>query len=604
MLTMNKNSLFMTFFMMLCSSMVFSKGGLLIPYEENLTINHAARVSSLQSDLGGDVHGYFRVNTSKFSEGQVSIGINGINYNVIGGYHGKVATRYSWIGTGHHGTVRVAAIYTGTDANIAITIFGDNVYKLSPIGDGVHVLLTETVDLSENCELTEEDLLLFEEEAEDEVIAFPENSLLNNSNDPHCALRIGMAYTWEALEAMGWNFDVMFNAVCERILQTNEVYGDSHGKDHMVTELAFLRMMPDYSEESMKKDLKRFRRQGDDDMNEIHSSRHVFKADYCGLVRSEGGGRASGIGVGYSKGFFAIGNNRLIGSGWFTFTHELGHLHSCWHSHGKRESAIPGHNGWRTIMKYSKEGCGCPRIPFHSSSSQTWPHPTLGNISLGNWFRDCIEQIEGAWQNKVNFEKVVVSGGIIDHNTTFGDMVNIIYADLLAMDYFVVLGQSNLISWGYHRTIRAGKAITIETVPNSTTANTVFEAAPGSVVDIFIKEDVANGSGDCIPVNPHPQRLQNDKEDVKEEIASQDSSIKLFPNPTRDLLNVEFELEEDEVVRSVNIFDARGGLILGGLSEQLDAEKTLNVSQLNTGLYILVIDTDKRRLTNSFVVSD
>jgi chitodextrinase len=71
------------------------------------------------------------------------------------------------------------------------------------------------------------------------------------------------------------------------------------------------------------------------------------------------------------------------------------------------------------------------------------------------------------------------------------------------------------------------------------------------------------------------------------------NSMKLYPNPVRDVLNIETDAE----IKSYQVFDLAGKVVL---SSATSADK-INVSQLSSGVYVLVMETDRGRLMERFI---
>lgn len=78
--------------------------------------------------------------------------------------------------------------------------------------------------------------------------------------------------------------------------------------------------------------------------------------------------------------------------------------------------------------------------------------------------------------------------------------------------------------------------------------------------------------------------------------------LSIYPNPSKDFINVDFDLLEDEKVSNISIFDIRGGLIQNNVSLEINEQGKLNVNYLSNGSYILIIDTNMRRLSSKFSV--
>lgn len=78
---------------------------------------------------------------------------------------------------------------------------------------------------------------------------------------------------------------------------------------------------------------------------------------------------------------------------------------------------------------------------------------------------------------------------------------------------------------------------------------------------------------------------------IPDEFASND--LKIYPNPVRDILNVESTAE----IKSYQVFDLAGKLVLNSST----STQKINVSQLSSGVYVLVMETEKGRVMERFI---
>ncbi|UUV22189.1 zinc-dependent metalloprotease [Paenimyroides aestuarii] len=84
-----------------------------------------------------------------------------------------------------------------------------------------------------------------------------------------------------------------------------------------------------------------------------------------------------------------------------------------------------------------------------------------------------------------------------------------------------------------------------------------------------------------------------------EELALND--LKIYPNPTTSVLNVAFSTKDTGTV-TFNIFDLNGRLIKTVFHQNSSIiDQQINVADLTTGTYILVIKTDKHTTTHKFI---
>ncbi len=69
--------------------------------------------------------------------------------------------------------------------------------------------------------------------------------------------------------------------------------------------------------------------------------------------------------------------------------------------------------------------------------------------------------------------------------------------------------------------------------------------------------------------------------------------VTISPNPTSDLLNI----ETDSKISMISIFDVKGSLV----RTLLNPDKTISISDLNTGNYVLKVKTDESEFTKKFI---
>ncbi len=80
-----------------------------------------------------------------------------------------------------------------------------------------------------------------------------------------------------------------------------------------------------------------------------------------------------------------------------------------------------------------------------------------------------------------------------------------------------------------------------------------------------------------------------------DETASQNNTIKLYPNPVNDYLHI--QLDNSVSIQSITITDINGRTVLN----KKDIVDTINTSQLQSGFYMISISTDKGLLTKEFI---
>lgn len=106
----------------------------------------------------------------------------------------------------------------------------------------------------------------------------------------------------------------------------------------------------------------------------------------------------------------------------------------------------------------------------------------------------------------------------------------------------------------------------------------------------FVYDDYGTGFRvDNIQINNLPV-LSTDEVGKKE-------SIKIYPNPTTEILNI----ETDSKINSIAIFDAKGSLIKNFQETGISNGKRINVSDLISGIYMLKVKTSTSEFTKKFI---
>lgn len=106
----------------------------------------------------------------------------------------------------------------------------------------------------------------------------------------------------------------------------------------------------------------------------------------------------------------------------------------------------------------------------------------------------------------------------------------------------------------------------------------------------FVYDDYGTGFRvDNIQINNLPV-LSTDEVGKKE-------SIKIYPNPTAEILNI----ETDSKINSIAIFDAKGSLIKNFEETGISNGKRINVSDLISGIYMVKVKTSTSEFTKKFV---
>jgi len=77
------------------------------------------------------------------------------------------------------------------------------------------------------------------------------------------------------------------------------------------------------------------------------------------------------------------------------------------------------------------------------------------------------------------------------------------------------------------------------------------------------------------------------------------SSIILYPNPARDFVNI--SNPQSIELNQIAIYDLNGRLVKKESLKQMGTEKTINVSQLSSATYIVLISGPKGQITKQLI---
>lgn len=197
---------------------------------------------------------------------------------------------------------------------------------------------------------------------------YPEQDFINYQ----CKLRVLALYTLAAKKAK----NSIENHIQLAIDEMNQSFVNS-GVNFQV-ELVFAGET-NYKENNWLNDLRDFQNNGDGNMDIVHSLREKYSADVCVLVMNDATlcGVARGIKTCPSHSFCTVYWD--CATGYFSFSHEIGHLIGARHDPHVDSENSPyayGHgfvdpkDGWRTIMAYGTDCNQCTRI-------QWWSNPNL-----------------------------------------------------------------------------------------------------------------------------------------------------------------------------------------------------------------------------------
>lgn len=270
------------------------------------------------------------------------------------------------------------------------------VYRLEPIGEGIHVITKLNMQKRANREKD------FQDYKENKKIPKSTSSTESTSVESTTVVNIIIAYTLNAKNDCPDNIrDWARNAVwaAENTYLNSGVPIDLN--------LVYL-YLTQYSESgSMQTDLNNFESSTDPYMNEIHTFYSQYDADICVLMVSnnEYNGLVNHLpALGYDEAFLIV-NYDAASSQW-SLAHEMGHLIGARHQYQADKSLIPvsychasfanapnndQNGGWRTVMATRDmiSSFSLIRIPYYSD-----PDAYYGGILLGeSTYRDNVRNL-------------------------------------------------------------------------------------------------------------------------------------------------------------------------------------------------------------------
>lgn len=272
------------------------------------------------------------------------------------------------------------AILVVRGENITGTIrSGQELFRIRPIGSGLHSLIQ--VDVSK---LPEDHPPTFKEieKRKDSMTQLEKIiSEMAFSHDLTKIIEVLVVYT-DAADSAAADIEALIQLAID---ETNESYQNSGvvPRLHLAHTAKVSYSESSHSYETIKNQLLR---PNDGHMDGVHSLRNSYDADvvvliidkdtYCGLAAAIRANAASA---------FAIVHYDCA-TGYYSFSHEIGHLQGARHNCEVDSSTTPyeyGHgyqynNDWRSVMSYNCPS-GCPRIPYWSNPNNNYNGVKMGN---------------------------------------------------------------------------------------------------------------------------------------------------------------------------------------------------------------------------------
>ncbi len=281
---------------------------------------------------------------------------------------------FSWygqpVGTSIEGEATFVVLDGGESVAASIRL-GPQLYRLLPLGRDLQALIEIDPD-----RLPEDHPPAFEElvsESRQRVSKADLRSQVDSEcpEDDGSTIRVLVAYTPAARQEVG-NIDALIRQAIE---ETNGSYWRSQVP--LRVELADSYETSYQETNDMAEDLDRFTNPGDSHMDEVHARRDAVAADVAVLITTRHHDYCGYAWVlaDETRAFAVV--NQICATGYYSFAHEIGHLHGTQHNpevgdwapfaygHGYLDPA----RRWRTVMAYDCPN-RCPRL-------QNWSNPDV-----------------------------------------------------------------------------------------------------------------------------------------------------------------------------------------------------------------------------------
>lgn len=328
---------------------------------------------------------------------------------------------------------------------------------------------------------------------------------------------------------------------------------------------------------------------GDGVMDAVHSERNLYDADVCALITNIGSGIAY-TNPTESLAFSLTRRTRISG---FTFHHELGHNHGCFHDPPNNTGSGVGSNYqgyghpsgfFRTVMSYEcPGGVACDRVNEFSGTSNFYFYAPTSTFYLTGT----------ATQNNV-----------LGHNTNNGTVVDhrlvpnaLNYGGSYSFEEFEFANLSGETSAKYssntNQMIYQDGSEGSFSAGDSIILGRGFEVKTGAVFTAYLEPT-------CTPisVNSTPPVTQLTDGNTTDEVHGHQhknhdhgvgfDNIEAFPNPFKVTATIQYTVKEDGPV-SISVFDINGKMVtnLVNSSNHLSGEHrvTFDGVKLPAGMY-------------------
>jgi len=131
--------------------------------------------------------------------------------------------------------------------------------------------------------------------------------------------------------------------------------------------------------------------------------------------------------------------------------------------------------------------------------------------------------------------------------------------------------------------------------PLSANAKFRFQTDAGDATDLLYVDAVVIKGYKTIPANLLGDQDYTEKVNEDHKTYGSPGNLHIYPNPVKDMINI----KTDEDITKVNVYNLAGQLVLSFVENQLS--NNLNVDQLNPGMYLIHLETDRKVYIKKFI---
>lgn len=421
--------------------------------------------------------------------------------------------------------------------------------------------------------------------------------ILQSAITRDCKIRVLVLYTSYAQSKVS----NIKNTILYAVELTNETFTNSN--IYYQIELAYAGLTNyteiDNTTSDFRKSLRRFRNNGDGNMDEVHTLRDKYSADICVLLlgNTDLCGLATGIGVVDKKAFCAVSTSGICATENYSFGHEMGHLLGCRHDMSSDANIIPyayAHGyinpseTWRTIMAYDKCN-GCDRIGNWSNPNAYYNGEVTGTTSRHNNAR--------VW-NMHSDEFMMFRQPANDVIFTGSDFTNSSYGDIIAKQNIITNG-----SVAHGKTLHMSAGNSIRLLPGFIAQiGSEFSAKIENIYDCGTKEKTTKMLIQSMP-NEDEEMIELSEIENKRIF---DFSYKVYPNPSNEFINIQYSLNKEILlsIELVNFLGQRVKVILAKQNQQAgNYELQIPISEIATGTYFLILSSTNQIETEKIIIN-